>query len=99
MDKSLRNVEGKDIQLQKAQELALKVIHNGGKLSVEGLSNAPGSQLELTKAARNERDKESEALERKLREAQIAILNSVSIEPSAQASTSTTGETGDKTSE
>lgn len=74
MDKSLRNVEGQDIQMQKAQELVNKIIASGGNLSVEGLSNAPGSQAELTTQARDKRNKELEALELKLKEAQAAIL-------------------------
>lgn len=74
MDRKLKNVEGQDVQMTAALDALEKIIANEGNLAIEGLSNEPGAQPELTKEAREVRAAEMKQLAQSLQEAEKAIL-------------------------
>lgn len=73
MDRTRKNNAAEDTQLSAAKNLIGKVIASGGDLNVDGLSNSPGAQPELTKEAREQRTKDYQEIAKQAQEAERSV--------------------------
>lgn len=73
MDRTLKSNPSADTQLSAAHDLVEKVIAHGGDLDVDGLSNSPGAQPELTKQAREQRTKDYQEIVKQAQEAERSV--------------------------